>query len=201
MEARPSKTILGIISRSGSRLSSLALLLRAKAGDASAVSRLFRRLLPELRRWAHGRLPGWARRRVDTDDLVQDSFLHLHRHLKSIEPRRRDVLAAYLRQSIRNRIRDEIRRAGQVELSGVAVSDPADWAPSPAEESERRAEEERYRQGLERLSQQDRELIVGRLEMGYSYQQLALATGRETPDAARVAVRRALLRLADTIND
>lgn len=160
------------------------------------MSRLFGRLLPGLRRWARGKLPLWARRRVDTDDLVQEAFVNLHRHLKDIEPRRRDALAAYLRQSIRNRIRDEVRRGERVEVGGLPLTDALDLRASPAEQAREREEAARYRTALSRLAVADQELIVGRLELGYSYDQLALATGRTTADAVRVAVRRALLRLA-----
>jgi len=40
---------------------------------------------------------------------------------------------------------------------------------------------------------------VGRIDLGYSYEQLAIVSGRVTPDATRVAVRRALVRLAKTM--
>ena len=39
--------------------------------------------------------------------------------------------------------------------------------------------------------------MVARLELGYNYSQIALAAGRPSVDAARMAVRRALLRLAE----
>jgi DNA-directed RNA polymerase specialized sigma24 family protein len=50
---------------------------------------------------------------------------------------------------------------------------------------------------LKRLRAADREAILGRLELGYSYEQLALILKKPTPGAARLAVRRALLRLSD----
>jgi RNA polymerase sigma-70 factor (ECF subfamily) len=184
-----------------SALSSLTLFLRAKAGEAAAVSRLFRQLLPEVRRWARGRLPLWARRRFDTDDLVQDAFVNLHRHLQHIEPRHRDAIASYLRQSIRNRIRDEVRRGERVEVGGLPLTEAGDPRALPDEEARQREEEALYRTALARLDPSDQELIVGRLELGLSYEQLALTTRRPSPDAARVAVRRAVLRLADEISD
>ena len=179
----------------------MTLFLRARAGESAAVSQLFRRLLPDLRRWARGKLPLWARRRADTDDLVQDALVNLHRHLKDIDPRRRDVLSAYLRQSIRNRIRDEIRRGEHVEVGGVSIDSVSDPRDSPAACAEARENASRYRSALARLEPSDQELIVGRLELGYSYEQLALATRRPSPDAARVAVKRAVLRLADAVAD
>lgn len=184
-----------------SALSSLTLFLRARAGEAAAISRLFRQLMPQLRRWARGRLPLWARRRFDTDDLVQDAFINLHRHLHNIEPRHRDAIGSYLRQTIRNSIRDEIRRGERVEVGGLPLTDAGDRHPLPDAETQHREATARYRAAIARLEAGDQELIVGRLELGFSYDQLALATRRPSPDAARVAVRRALLRLADEIAD
>jgi RNA polymerase sigma-70 factor (ECF subfamily) len=40
---------------------SLSLLERAREGDADALNALIARYLPRLQRWAHGRLPAWAR--------------------------------------------------------------------------------------------------------------------------------------------
>ena len=54
-----------------------------------------------------------------------------------------------------------------------------------------------YEAALLRLSPRDREAIVARLEMQCDYEELAEALGSPSPDAARMAVKRALLRLAE----
>ena len=75
----------------GSRVSVLAsaeLLRRARAGETHALSQLFARYLPQLHRWAHKRVPPWARNAVDTGDLVQDALLQTFRNLESFEPPR-----------------------------------------------------------------------------------------------------------------
>lgn len=168
----------------------------AVLGRASALGRLFGALVPSLTTWAHGRLPLWARARVDTDDLVQDAVMGVLGRLPRIEARRRRTIRAYLRRAIRNQITDEIRRAGKVEVSGVESLEGASHEPSPFSRTVAAEQQRRYRRALLRLSDDNQELIVGRLDLAYSYEQLALATGRSSPDAARVAVRRALLRLA-----
>src|SRR5436309_9417416 len=108
---RPPRAVEDARSASG-LTTSLRLFLRARQGDSTALNRLFGHLLPGLQRWARGRLPSWARRRLDTVDLVQEALVNLFRHLGRIEPKRRRAIRAYLQESIRNRIRDEIRRAG-----------------------------------------------------------------------------------------
>src|SRR5690242_9499994 len=79
----------------------------ADAGDPGALAALLARIVPALRRWTHGRLPGWARSAADTSDLVQDAVLRTLRRLDAFEPQGREALAAYLREAVRNRIVDE----------------------------------------------------------------------------------------------
>ena len=47
------------------------------------------------------------------------------------------------------------------------------------------------------LRPEERDLIVGRLELELSYEELAQAVGRPTANAARSAVVRAMIRLAE----
>jgi RNA polymerase sigma-70 factor (ECF subfamily) len=47
------------------------------------------------------------------------------------------------------------------------------------------------------LKPDEREAVIGRIEMGYTYQELAEAIGRPTAEAARKATERALVRLAE----
>ena len=60
--------------------SSVELLTRAQNGDEEARNELCARYLPRLRRWAHGRLPIWAREHLDTEDIVQDTLLRAWRN-------------------------------------------------------------------------------------------------------------------------
>ena len=87
------------------------LLARIRAGDRNALEELIARDLPRLRRWATGRLPGWARERDDTDDLVQDTVIRSLEKLEGFDPQHEAALQAYLRQAVLNRIRDLVRRA------------------------------------------------------------------------------------------
>jgi RNA polymerase sigma-70 factor (ECF subfamily) len=68
---------------------------------------------------------------------------------------------------------------------------------SPLEEAIGRETVESYERALTRLKPEEREAIIARVEMGYSYEELAEALGKPTPDAARKAAQRALVRLAE----
>ncbi|MCG8454804.1 MAG: sigma-70 family RNA polymerase sigma factor [Holophagales bacterium] len=174
---------------------------RAVDGSSAALNRLFGELIPSLAMWARGKLPLWARARADTDDLVQAAVVGLLGRLPRMETRQRRTIRAYLRQTIRHRITDEVRRAGKLEVPAVEEVEHPSPESGPLARALEREQEERYREALDRLSTGERELIVGRLELAYSYEQLALATGKSSTDAARVAVRRAMLHLAQEMAD
>jgi RNA polymerase sigma factor (sigma-70 family) len=177
--------------------STFHLLDRARAGDEDALERLFERHLKPLQRWARGRLPGWARDLADTDDLVQDTLIQTFKRIEGFEPRRVGALQAYLRQAVLNRIRDELRRKRRrpdlTELNGLEL----DRAESPLEQAIGREAVDRYESALTRLRPDEREAIIARVEMGYSYEELAEALGKPTAEAARKAAQRALARLAE----
>lgn len=175
---------------------SVELIRRARDGDRQAVDHLFRRYLPILRRWATGRLPYWARDLVDTDDMIQDTLIRTFRNVENFVPRHDGAFAAYLRQALSNRIRDEVRRARRVPRREQLGDQHEGNDASPLEEAIGREALGRYEEALGRLTEAERELVLARIEMGLSYKDLASATNRPTADAARMAVGRALVRLA-----
>ena len=175
------------------------LLLRAQAGDADALNDLFRRHVPLLSRWARGRLPGWARDVADTHDLVQETVLQTFKNMRGFEPRGKGALGAYLRQALLNRVRNEIRRVSR----RPAIERLDERAPahesSPLQLVIRQEQRERYEAALSRLKDSDRELIVARLELGMTYEEMAEALGKPSWNAARMAVVRALIHLASEL--
>jgi RNA polymerase sigma-70 factor, ECF subfamily len=176
--------------------STFDLLLRAKAGEPDALDRLFGRLLPSLRRWASGRLPRSRRGLMDTDDLVQDTAVRVVTHVDGFDLRHDRGLQAYLRQAVTNRIRDEIRRARRLPAVRTLDENAPNSDTSPLDHAIGRQAVERYEAALARLRPADRRAIVARVEMGRSYHDIAEALGKPSSEAARVAVSRALLRLA-----
>jgi RNA polymerase sigma-70 factor (ECF subfamily) len=177
--------------------SSFDLLQRVRSGDSEALNRLFQRYLPALTRWARGRLPNWARDGADTQDLVQDTVIQAMKHLDTFRPQRTGALQAYLRQALMNRIRDELRRAQRrpppIEIpESVAASEA-----SPLEEAIGQEALDSYEAALAELREDDREAIIARVELGQSYAEVAEILEKPSAEAARVAVYRALLRLAE----
>jgi RNA polymerase sigma-70 factor (ECF subfamily) len=175
------------------------LLERARRGDPDALNLLFTRHIPPLRRWASGRLPRGVRDMADTQDLVQETALQVFKRLEAFEPRGEGALQAYLRQAVMNRVRNELRNRGR----RPAFESLDDRAPgddtSPLEAAIRQEQFDRYEAALERLGQQERELLVARLELGLTYEEMADALAKPSWNAARMATARALLRLADEL--
>lgn len=184
-----------------SQESTLSLLARARAGDEFAVDALVRRYLPRLRAWATGRLPRWARDVADTDDIVQDAMIKTVRQLKTFEPERETAFIAYLRQAVWNRIRDEIRKSRVRPIANNLDVEPVSQMPSPLDETVGRDTLRVYEMALERLQPIEREAVIARVELGYTYAMLAGALGKPSPEAARKTVQRALIRMAEQMRD
>jgi RNA polymerase sigma factor (sigma-70 family) len=171
------------------------LLARAKAGDDDALNCLFERHIPVLKRWASGRLPRWARQVADTSDLVQETVVATLRNLPAFEVRGEGALQAYLRQALINRVRNEMRRALLRPSAGEIDSQLPHDGTSPLEAAIGSQTLERYEKALSRLTDEEREAVVTRVEFGLSYAEVAEVLGKPSADAARMAVVRALLKL------
>src|SRR6476659_8765033 len=174
---------------------SLALLLRAREGDEAARNELCARYLPRLRRWAHGRLPVWARGHLDTEDIVQDTLMKSVRRLEAFTPEHDGAFCAYVCEALRNRLRDALRRAARRPVDETYSFEEPATDPSPLEQAVGGQMLARYESALQRLRQSDRELVVARVELGLGYPEIADLAGKQSLAAVRVAVSRALVRL------
>jgi RNA polymerase sigma-70 factor (ECF subfamily) len=180
---------------------SAELLGRVRAGDRRALDALVARYVPRLRRWVSGRVPSWARDAADTEDLVQDTLLDSLRRLDRFDYRTEGALQAYFRQAVLNRVRSQFRRAGRRPQAQPLDEDLRADGASPLEAVIGRETVDRYERALAALAGPDREMVIARIEMGYTNDELAAIFGKPSRDAARVAVARALVRLAEAMSD
>ena len=170
-----------------------------RTGDRQAVEALLQRSVPQLKRWAHGRLPAAARGSLDTGDLVQETVLHVLRRLDTFQPRHVGAMQAYLRQSVLNRIRDEVRRIGRHPTPCELPDDMPSEEPSPLEQAVEAEAVSRYHEALGDAQpsrsaarrRQDRGAMESRRDRD--------ALRHANADAARMAVSRALRRLLDSL--
>ena len=177
------------------------LLDRFLAGSDAGINGFFARYAPWLRRWGRGRLPQWARNGTSTSDLVQEVLHRTYLRLDWFESKHVGALKAYLRSALENRVRDELRRATRRldihrELSPAEPVRPCEDATPQYRHLRNEEMWKQYRDGLKGLKDRDRRLIVGRAELGYSYEQLAAIEGLPSADAARKALKRAVIRLS-----
>ena len=177
-----------------------ALLKRAQEGDPRALEALMARYRPRLERWASGRLPSYARSLFDTSDLVQETLLKAIEGLDQIEVRGPGFFQAYVRQAVLNRIRDQVRWARRRPGPDGVPDRLEDRTPSPLEAAIGVDALERYEKALTELTDEERQLLHLRIELDYSYEEIAVITNRSTRDAARMAVQRSLRRLADVMD-
>lgn len=171
------------------------LIIRAREGDSAAIDAILQRCLPPLKRWAHGRLPAAARGHLDTSDLVQDAAMNAIARLDTFEPRHVGAMQAYLRQSVINRIRDEMRRFTRRPTPVEFPEDFPSEAPSPEEQAIHEQAYSRYRTAMSGLKPRERELVIARVESQWTAPEIAEHFGFTSVDAARMAVNRAVQRL------
>lgn len=172
------------------------LIARAKTGDLEAREQLMTRHLTLLRRWAHGRLPARARDLAETGDLIQMTVIRALSRLDHFESRREGAFLAYLRQIFMNLLRNEIRRSANATKEPI-VDDLAEEPAPPLERMLGRELLDTYEAALETLPEVMREAIIMKLEFGFSHKEIAAAIGSPSPDAARMMLSRALVRMTE----
>ena len=180
--------------------STASLLGHIRDGSLPARDRLLRRYLEPLRRWARGRLPTGLRDLTDTDDLVQVTLLRALDHVEGFKYRKDGAFLAYLRRILQNRIRDEVRRAGRRPRQAEFPEDFPATGPSPLEQAMGKEALERYERALQSLRPEQHEAVVLRMELGFTFPEIATALGSPTPNAARMMVTRGLIRLAEVMD-
>ena len=172
----------------------IELVIRAQAGDAAALEAILERSLPQLRRWAHGRLSPLVRGYLDTNDVVQDAVFQLLRRVPVFVPRHVGAMQAFLRRTVTNRICDEMRRIARHPQPIALAEDHPFTGISPQEAAIQAESYQRYRHALPLLRPKDRALVIARIELQWSFPEIARHFHLASDAAARMATKRALRR-------
>jgi RNA polymerase sigma-70 factor (ECF subfamily) len=136
---------------------------------------------------------------AETRDVLQDAALGVWNRMEQLDFRNQGDLDAYVRQAVINRIRDQARRGNarppvlplDPDIAGTIIDD----CPSALDHALDAEATARYQRAFAALDVGDREAIIARTEMGYSFDQIAQLTNRPSAAAARMAVNRAVERL------
>lgn len=174
----------------------VTLFLRVRRGDEGAWDAFHERILPKLKREFHGQLPQASRGVWSTEDLVQDALVRFLARMKAFEPRHDGAVRAFLWTIGHNLVRDRARYIIRRPPIDALEGDFESGGPSPLDEAIGVDLLARYLGALHRLNETDQQMVTMRVEQGASYEAIATATGKPSADAARVALNRALARLA-----
>jgi len=161
-----------------------------------------------VRRIARVRLGQGLRQRMDSGDIVQETFIAALGAFDRFEVRDESSLLQWLSVLLENRIRDAsdwneaARRAAARERplvvdgrSGAITMDLAAITLTPAESAAHSEQAEALEEALAALPEQDRELIVLRDYVGMTWEEVAQRLGRPSAAAARMAHGKVLLEL------
>ncbi|MEM7051813.1 MAG: sigma-70 family RNA polymerase sigma factor [Acidobacteriota bacterium] len=175
---------------------SVLLILRFQQGDPQARDLLVERYDPRLQRFAHGFLVGRARDAHDTSDLVQEAFLRSLERLNDFDLSLGVSFQPFLFRTVKNLAKTwncrEFKRSDLPAPEQVNVT-------SPLERMLMNQKWKALELALGQLKESEADLIVARVFLGMSWKEVQLHAGSPSPDAARVATKRAVEKLAKNL--
>ena len=195
---------------------SLDLVLRAQQGDRGALNRLCDRYYERVRKIVRLRLGARLRERVDSGDILQETFLAAVRSIESFEMREEASLINWLSRLAERQIiaaadyhgakkRDSRRDVpltsgtGDSQTVSVRLGLEDGRVPRPLDSVADAEEQARVESCLERLPEEYRELILLRNYADASWESVAEETGRPSAAAARMMHARALVELGKLV--
>jgi len=177
---------------------------RAAAGDARAVELLLERFLPPLRAFVRAHMGPQLRARESSSDLVQSVCRELLTHQERFQHPGEDAFKHWLfttaRRKISNRARDLARQKRDFarEQPGdplAALVDVYSSFSSPSGQVLRRDEVERLELAIDRLSEEQREVLTLAYMAGLSRAEIGRRMDK-SEEAVRAMLHRATARLS-----
>jgi RNA polymerase sigma-70 factor (ECF subfamily) len=185
----------------------------AQSGSADALGELFEGCRQYLLLVANQELRRDLQAKVGASDLVQQTFLEAQRGFDQFDGRSQGDLLVWLRQILKNNLRDATRsyrcaskRQVQREIPIIADDDSAaipttalvDRSESPSWPARRCEQDAALHQALSQLAESQRQVIVLRNLELKSFVEIAQCMGR-SPDAVRKLWGRAVQALAEQL--
>jgi RNA polymerase sigma-70 factor (ECF subfamily) len=176
-----------------SELTDTAILInRIKAGDSKATDELVQQCYPILLKWAHGRIPYSEKSLLETTDIVQESILRGIQHLHKFKALKTGAFLAYLRKIFINCINESVRKPNNSEDID-SYSNRTTYFSTELDVDDFIY----YETALNKLSEAEQQAIILRVEFGFSYNEIAKEMDKNSEDAARMFVSRAMIKLAE----
>jgi RNA polymerase sigma-70 factor (ECF subfamily) len=190
-----------------------ALVASAQRGDAAALGRILEVFRPYLLTLANQELPEGLLAKCGGSDLVQESLLDAHRGFAGFDGHRPDELKVWLRGILRYNVKDWVRRFGKTtrrsfelerslqdgEAGRLLAARLIDPDPTPGTSAADREEAAAIDAALERLSADERAVIILRNRDHLGWDEVGQSLGRSA-DAARMLWKRAILRLQNELD-
>jgi RNA polymerase sigma-70 factor (subfamily 1) len=192
---------------------SMLLLERAQDGDPDALDRLVGRYYGRVLHIVRLRMGPWLRAHVESGDILQETFAAAVTGLDRFEPRDEASLIHWLSQVAENRIRKQVERLQAAKRdarrevpmaapSGSSASGPQAWEPaSPGRSASSELSDAEWIAILEgcihALPDTQRDAILLRNYAEASWQTVADTLALSSPDAARMAHKRAMKALVE----
>jgi len=161
---------------------------QAKSGDEGALSALLTKIEPALRAFFIARIG----RRMDVDDLVQNTLLRVHRGLPDLKDNTR--LKGFAMKGALYELQDFYRGRYTPKEALYDAHEPPDVISHDSHPEDKMDVE----RALSSLSPKAREIIELR-EYGYKYEEIADMVG-STEAAIKMQVKRAFERMKDTLS-
>jgi RNA polymerase sigma-70 factor, ECF subfamily len=196
--------------------STRALLLRAQVGDNQALSDLYDRYQMRVLAAVRARLGAKLRGKLESWDVVQDALMASLKNLQSFKPTSEGAFLNWLAKIVENRIRDRLdyfvaekrdpgRETPLARQRSAESSIPLDipdrnGAPTPSQALILSEDLARLEEAMDRLPEEQREMIVAVKIEGQSYDEIARAMVK-SPDAVRMQVNRAMRALASAFRE
>jgi RNA polymerase sigma-70 factor, ECF subfamily len=183
----------------GTRDHSPELLRKAQSGDRDAFQLLVVLYQARVERLIASRLRAHHVKRVEVDDVHQETLLRSYRALKSFEWQGEESFLRWLGGIVENVVLEIARRGARNPVFQIEHDVPEERA-SPSRAMRRVERSARLQGALKRLSAEHREVIVLARIDGLAFEEIARRMDR-SPQAVKQLLWRALKKLKETFGD
>jgi len=190
-----------------------SLVTEASRGSAPAVEALLERYLPGVRAYVRLRAGPTVRHRDSVSDIVQSACREILANVDRFQYGGEAGFKAWLYTTALRRIqkRHDYHRAQKRDVAREVAAGPADTlAPdllahyrtltTPSAHAVAREETERIERAFDRLTEEQREVVIQSRLVGLGHKEIARALGK-SEGATRVLLHRALVRLAEVLDE
>lgn len=192
---------------------SIELVRRAQDGQKEALDQLLARYYERVRPMVSARLGSQMRVRVDSMDILQETFIYAVSHFDQFEMRDEASLIQWLAKIAENRVREKVQKVhahkrdprlerpldGPTDSQEGVGADLAESGGTPSVILSEAEEKARYEKCLGELKPDYREVILLRNYAGSTWAAVAEAMGLASPNAARMLHARAMAGLAGRV--